>query len=169
LPKPGATSSSRGSILLSHAPCGAASLRDPLLRGLAMSSTADPQPAVLVVDDQQYIRDMLGGVLRAQGIAALLAAGGAEAVALLQERGGEIGAAVVDLTLPGMDGYATVAALRAVKADLPCLLMAAGEVSEERFCASGAFGVLAKPFTPEDLYRAVLHLPGLTRQQAPDN
>jgi CheY-like chemotaxis protein len=124
-----------------------------------MSSTADPRPAVLVVDDQQYLRDMLGGVLRARGITTWLAAGGAEAVTILRDHSGEIGAALVAAAMPDLDGFATVAALRAVKADLPCLLMAAGDVSEVAFRASGAFGVLAKPFTPDDLYRAVVNLP----------
>jgi CheY-like chemotaxis protein len=128
---------------------------------MVMSSTADPRPAVLVVDDEQYIRDLLGAHLRAQGIAVWLAADGPEAVAILHEHGDEIGAAVVDVAMPDLNGYAAVAALRAVKADLPCLLIAAGEVSEAGFRASGAVGVLAKPFTPDDLYRAVLNLPGV--------
>jgi CheY-like chemotaxis protein len=123
-----------------------------------MSSADAPQLTVLIVDDERYIRDVLAAHLRGQGIAVWLAASGPEAVAILQERGGEIGAAVVDVAMPGLDGYATVAALRAVRADLPCLLIAAGEVSEAGFRASGAVGVLAKPFTPDDLYRAVLNL-----------
>jgi DNA-binding NtrC family response regulator len=125
---------------------------------MVMSSADAPRRTVLIVDDERYIRDVLAAHLRSRGLAALLAASGAEAVALLHERGDEIGAAVVDVAMPDQDGYATVAALLVVRADLPCLLIAAGEVSEAGFRASGAFGVLAKPFTPDDLYRAVLNL-----------
>ena len=68
---------------------------------------------VLVVDDDEDVRLFLCSVVSALGFAAFPAASGSEAVEVLHPHAAEIGAALVDLNMPGLSGCATVAALNA--------------------------------------------------------
>ncbi len=68
------------------------------------------RPRVLLVDDKQFFRDMLAPVLLAAGYEVSTAASGKEALSLL-ERGLRIHAAVTDIDMPEMDGYAFARAL----------------------------------------------------------
>jgi two-component system chemotaxis sensor kinase CheA len=68
------------------------------------------RPRVLLVDDKQFFRDMLGPVLLAAGYEVTTAASGREALALV-ERGLRIHAAITDIDMPEMDGYALARAL----------------------------------------------------------
>ncbi len=116
---------------------------------------------VLVVDDEPDIRRILYEALRAAGATVWVAPDGAEATTILRAHSDEINIALVDLRLPTMDGFATVAALRALQPGLPCLLVTGmAEVPEAAFIASGAVGVLPKPFSLDTLYRAVTNLAG---------
>ncbi|PPD43104.1 MAG: hybrid sensor histidine kinase/response regulator [Methylocystis sp.] len=68
------------------------------------------RPRILLVDDKQFFRDMLAPVLLAAGYEVSTAASGKEALALI-ERGLKIHAAVTDIDMPEMDGYALARAL----------------------------------------------------------
>jgi two-component system, chemotaxis family, sensor kinase CheA len=68
------------------------------------------RPRILLVDDKQFFRDMLAPVLLAAGYEVTTAASGREALALV-ERGLPIHAAVTDIDMPEMDGYALSRAL----------------------------------------------------------
>lgn len=69
------------------------------------------RPRILLVDDKQFFRDMLGPVLLAAGYEVTTASSGHEALALV-ERGLRIHAAVTDVDMPDMDGYAFARALQ---------------------------------------------------------
>ncbi|MBL1258753.1 hybrid sensor histidine kinase/response regulator [Methylocystis sp. Sn-Cys] len=83
------------------------------------------RPRVLLVDDKQFFRDMLAPVLLAAGYDVTTAASGREALALV-ERGLRIDAAVTDIDMPDMDGYALARALLQTpgRADLPIVALA---------------------------------------------
>jgi CheY-like chemotaxis protein len=113
--------------------------------------------AVLIVDDQEYVRQFTYVALRARGVRCWLAPNGEAAVAILKAHTDEIGAAIVDLKMPEMDGLATVAALRAVNPDLACLLVTGGAgLDETSFLASGAVGVISKPYIVDQLCSALV-------------
>jgi CheY-like chemotaxis protein len=118
---------------------------------------ANDGPAVLVVDDETAVRRTLGAMLRCHGYEPIPAKGGAEAVEVCRARAGELVGAVVDVRMPGMDGPATLDALRAVRPDLPCVFVSgdAGDYSVGELLARGASAVLAKPVRLEELGRAV--------------
>jgi len=119
--------------------------------------------AVLVVDDEDVVRRACQRMLRALGRPVLAAAGGQEAVEVLRAHRGEIGAAIVDLSMPGMDGLATLEALLALEPGLPVLLSSGFD--EQALLGRGAegraAGFLQKPYSLDDLRAAVARmLPG---------
>jgi CheY-like chemotaxis protein len=117
-----------------------------------MAQPAAP-PGVLVADDDPHVLAMLAAALPHHGLAALLAASGEEAVALLEARRAEVGLALLDVRMPGMDGPATLEALRAVEPSLRCWFMTGepGGYTAERLLALGAERVLLKPFAIHQL------------------
>jgi CheY-like chemotaxis protein len=112
------------------------------------SLPAPRPPSVLVIDDEPVILDILRRVLRANGYVVLTAAGGPAGVELLRHAPGSAGMALVDVRMPGLDGPATLAALRAIDPALPCCFMTgqAGDYDREALRAAGGDAVIAKPF-----------------------
>jgi two-component system alkaline phosphatase synthesis response regulator PhoP len=108
---------------------------------------------VLVIDDEQDIRLVAQVSLRAAGMTVVTAASGAVGVdAARRERPDAI---LLDVMMPGMDGYETFAALKA-DADLrgiPVVFLTAKNPSgtESRAHSAGAAGFIAKPFLPLEL------------------
>jgi CheY-like chemotaxis protein len=108
---------------------------------------------VLVIDDEQDIRLVAQVGLRAAGMTVVTAASGAAGVeAARQERPDAI---LLDVMMPGMDGYDTFAALKA-DADLraiPVVFLTAKNPGGPEALAhsAGAAGFIPKPFLPLEL------------------
>jgi len=68
-------------------------------------------PAVLLVDDAPFFRNMLAPVLKAAGYTVTSAASGADAIALVAA-GRRFDVVITDIEMPGMDGFALASALR---------------------------------------------------------
>ncbi len=103
--------------------------------------------AVLVVDDESAVRRTLAAMVAGLGYAALSAAGGAQAVEACRAGRVEIVAAVLDVRMPGLDGPATLDALRALDPALPCVFVTGdtGPYTADELLARGAAAVLSKP------------------------
>jgi CheY-like chemotaxis protein len=109
---------------------------------------------VLVIDDSELVREAAKLALEIAGMTAIAADGGESGVhaALAQPPD----AILLDVVMPGLDGPATLARLRADDrlAAIPvAFLTARGEDPQERaqLLAHGAVAVIAKPFTVPDL------------------
>ncbi len=79
--------------------------------------------AVLVVDDETPVRNLASAMLRRMGATPMAVCSGAEALQVFETHGEQIRLAIVDTTMPGMDGPATVAALRARRPGLAIVMM----------------------------------------------
>ncbi|MBV8756472.1 MAG: response regulator [Deltaproteobacteria bacterium] len=112
---------------------------------------------VLVVDDDALVRRSVASAIRSLGYDTVEAEGGAEAVDVYRERKADLRAVVLDMVMPGMNGRATLAAMRAVDADVPVLLMSGHTMNEEiqLLLDSGARGFLSKPYSVEALARSL--------------
>lgn len=101
---------------------------------------------LLVVDDEEDVRQMIGELLRHEGYQVTTVAGGVEALAAA--RGMSCALATVDLRMPGMDGKETIAALRRLDPSIALIVLSAFVTPEDdRVCRQlGAFAVLRKPF-----------------------
>jgi two-component system, OmpR family, response regulator len=111
-----------------------------------------PRPA-LVVEDDAGLRAYLTAILERQGYRVIAAASGEEALASL---GGEQAIlAVLDVGLPGMDGFAVAEHLAK---DVPVIVVTGDPLKAKMraFGRSTPLTILAKPVTPE-MFEAALH------------
>jgi two-component system CheB/CheR fusion protein len=108
---------------------------------------------VLVVDDEEMIRNFTRSALESLGYKVLLAADGREAVRVFQERSAEIGLILLDVAMPGMDGPATLARIRETGPNVRVLICSGfGDLDVEgRFAKNDIAGFLAKPYTVKQL------------------
>jgi two-component system cell cycle sensor histidine kinase/response regulator CckA len=75
---------------------------------------SDTGALVLVVDDEEPVRRLTAAMVARLGYRVLAASSGAEAAALMRERGREVACVLLDLTMPDMDGVATFEVIRRV-------------------------------------------------------
>jgi len=108
---------------------------------------------ILLVEDEDAIRELAGEVLAAAGFEVLTARDGREALDVAQGATGAIRLVVTDVVMPHMGGIELVAALASVLPDAAIVYMSGYSETvvrgEARF-AEGT-GFLQKPFTPQDL------------------
>jgi PAS domain S-box-containing protein len=112
---------------------------------------------ILVVDDEEAIRQLTRQTLETSGYRTLAASNGAEALVVLAEHTGEIDLVLTDMMMPVMDGAALAAELAQSHPDLAIIatsgLNANGGVA--RASLAGVHHFLPKPFTAETLVRTV--------------
>ncbi|HMH50385.1 MAG TPA: response regulator [Candidatus Acidoferrum sp.] len=136
--------------------------RKPSARGRSRGSA----PLILVVDDYADNREMYSAYLKFQGLDVVEAANGAEALERAFERPPDL--VVMDLSLPGIDGWQ---ATRALKADartknIPVIAVTGHALAgaPEQAAEAGCDGFLTKPCLPEDLLREIQRMLGHTAQ-----
>jgi DNA-binding NtrC family response regulator len=101
---------------------------------------------VLVIDDEAGVRELLKSILERAGLKVVLASDGQQALETFRTMSDSITLALIDLTMPGLDGREALAAMRAVKPDLRAVLMSG--YSPADIVNSDVHGFLQKPFTP---------------------
>jgi DNA-binding response OmpR family regulator/anti-sigma regulatory factor (Ser/Thr protein kinase) len=109
---------------------------------------------VLVVDDEEHIRELVAHYLRRQGMATLEAENGVQALGILNAH--RIDLVVLDIMMPGMDGWELCTEIRR-GGSLPVLMLTAkGETMQKvRGLRLGADDYMVKPFEPEELIARV--------------
>ncbi|MET0320619.1 MAG: response regulator transcription factor [Duganella sp.] len=107
---------------------------------------------ILVVEDDSVLSDGLGRVLTAHGMTVQVVGDGLQADTLLQRPDGAQ-MVVLDIGLPGLDGFEVVRRLRARGSRVPVLLLTARDAIEDRVrgLEIGADDYLVKPFATAEL------------------
>jgi CheY-like chemotaxis protein len=124
------------------------------LHGLARAGAA---AAVLVVEDEPAVRDLVVRILREDGYEVLAAEDGQHALGLLDGREGPPDLVVTDVLMPRMNGRQLGDALRQMHPGLPVLYMS-GDIGENivlRQLVPDDAPFLRKPFTPAQLLASV--------------
>jgi PAS domain S-box-containing protein len=112
---------------------------------------------ILIVDDEEMLRELLTEQLTEAGYAVCEACNGAEAIEVLKRLQAEqvrVDAVVLDMNMPKMDGARAFAEIRALFPRMP-ILIATGYAEDEmvqKVVESGANGVLVKPYDAEALF-----------------
>jgi two-component system OmpR family response regulator len=116
---------------------------------------------VLIVEDERKLAELLARGLREEGHAADIAGDGEKAVWMAQAARFDV--IVLDVMLPGLDGFEVCRRLRAQDVWTPVLMLTAREAVEDRVAGldAGADDYLAKPFAFDEL---LARLRALTRR-----
>jgi DNA-binding response OmpR family regulator len=119
---------------------------------------------VLVVDDDVNVRDVVCRYLEHGGYAVAVAGSGEEALRLAHERAPDL--VVLDLRLPGMDGFEVCRRLRQ-RGPVPVVMLTARGEEDDRIAGLqlGADDYVAKPFSPREL---VLRVGSVLRRVNPE-
>jgi PAS domain S-box-containing protein len=117
-------------------------------------ATAGPSRMLLVVDDDAAALRVAERVLQRDGYRVLTAPHGRAALEVYAERGPNIDAVVLDLTMPELSGWETLRELRQLNPHVTVLLMS-GYAQEPGASIDGAAGFLAKPYSADELRDAV--------------
>lgn len=122
---------------------------------LSLPAVEPALPTILVVDDELGYREGIRRVLTGRGYRARAVAAATEALELAA--GGEFPIVLVDLKMPGMDGFELIRRLRERQADTLCVVVSAFATIESAVQTTkmGAFDFVVKPFAPDDLMAVV--------------
>src|ERR1051326_5932016 len=122
-----------------------------------VASTIPGGSAVLVIDDEDFVRNIAQEVLSRQGMRVMTADNGKSGVEIFQEHKRLISVIVLDLQMPVMGGEETLAELRKINPDVPIILSSGFDETEarRRFAARKPAGFLQKPYSGQRLVNAV--------------
>ena len=106
---------------------------------------------ILIVDDEEVLRDVLDAVLRREGFDVVSASSGEEALSLLD--GEEIDLVILDIMLPGISGIDTLRSIRISNPHLPVIIITAfssidGAIEAMKY---GAYHYIPKPFKNDEV------------------
>ncbi len=109
------------------------------------------QGTILVIDDEEIMREILETLLTREGYCVRLAASGPEGLEVV--RSTPIDAVIVDVMMPGMDGLQVLDAIRDIDDELPVLMITAFASMETAVTAmkKGAFDYITKPFKNDEV------------------
>ncbi|OBI89044.1 response regulator transcription factor [Mycobacterium asiaticum] len=142
---------------------------------MTLSNTADttkPEARVLVVDDEANIVELLSVSLKFQGFEVLTAANGAQALDRARESRPD--AVILDVMMPGMDGFGVLRRMRADGIDAPALFLTARDSLQDKIAGLtlGGDDYVTKPFSLEEVVarlRVILRRAGKGSSNEPRN
>ncbi len=125
------------------------------------------RPALLLVDDDPTLLSVLARRMAREGFEVQTASSGMQALTMLEQRWPTI--LIVDLMMPGMDGFELCARVKRI-ADLPIIVLSAVDASEAKVRALEDYAedYITKPFDPDELVarvQRVLRRSGTKRSQ----
>lgn len=145
------------------------SMRTEQSRQLATAApTSSRKYGILVVDDDDGARNVLGAWMRHQGYSVWLADGGHQAIGLITRHGDAIDIVFMDVNLPDQDGPVTLASLRALNPRIRCCFMSAdtGAYTEDQLRGMSDAALLRKPFRLSQIPSTIVELAALEDRPA---
>lgn len=153
------TTEGRGSEIQVVLPALPAHLKPAVAaRDLDLDDGSELRGRVMVVDDEETVREVARTMLEVVGLEVVLARDGLEALEFFELRPDDVDLILMDLTMPRMGGAEAAEAIRAIRPDVPIILStgyldAAGAVAER-----ADLPLLKKPYRRDQLYRRVKEL-----------
>src|SRR6266446_1243035 len=111
---------------------------------------------ILIVDDEEVLRDVLEAVLRREDFDVVMASSGEQALSILDDDDA-VDLVILDIMLPGISGIDTLRALRIANPNLPVIVITADSSIDGAIEAMkhGAFHYIPKPFKNEEVILTV--------------
>jgi two-component system cell cycle sensor histidine kinase/response regulator CckA len=119
----------------------------------ASSAPERRRATVLIVDDEEAVRDMVGEVLEHEGMSVVRAEDGTRGVALFREMQDRVDVVLLDLSMPGLSGEETYKRLVKIDPSVRVILSSGYDRDEAkgRFGTGRPAGFIQKPYRPEQL------------------
>jgi DNA-binding response OmpR family regulator len=114
----------------------------------------------MLVEDEEAVRALVERLLRKAGYEVLVAADGARALELESRADGRIDLLLTDVVMPGMSGIELAREIRARRPGTRVLLISGYTEESVGTSGPGAFDLLAKPFTENELLTRVRSILG---------
>jgi two-component system cell cycle sensor histidine kinase/response regulator CckA len=137
----------------------AAEAESPALAHAKHPGSADltGEGTILLVEDEEGLRQLNARGLASRGYTVLEAANGVEAIAVLERHDGKVDLVVSDVVMPEMDGPTLLQELRRRDPTLKIIFVSgyAEDAFQKHLPADGQFAFLAKPFTLKQLVNEV--------------
>jgi two-component system OmpR family response regulator len=139
---------------------------------MAANDAVNPEARLLVVDDEPNIVELLSASLRYAGFEVDTASSGPEAVRIARSVNPDL--LVLDVMMPGMDGFDVVQRLRAEGVRVPVLFLTARDSTEDKISGLtlGGDDYVTKPFSLEEVIariRAILRRFDVERANSPNS
>jgi CheY-like chemotaxis protein len=141
-------------------PAAAQQEPEPVQPAVAPSAASPARRAadvILLIDDEEAVREAVTDILEMTGVHVLAAADGQAGLALYRENRAAVRLVLLDLSMPGMSGEETFRQLRALDSEVRIILSSGydeGEVSA-RFAGQGLTGFVQKPYDVARLTAAI--------------
>ncbi|KAA3658414.1 MAG: PAS domain-containing sensor histidine kinase, partial [Chloroflexi bacterium] len=121
------------------------------------SAAAGTQGCILVIDDEESVREAVSDILIGEGLEVITAANGEEGLALYVEHQAEIQLVLLDLSMPGLSGAETAVKLQQMNPDVLILLSSGYHQSEvaHKFTNLKVAGFLQKPYDATRLVKTI--------------
>ncbi|MBU4331317.1 MAG: response regulator [Acidobacteria bacterium] len=111
----------------------------------------EDKPLILIIDDEESMRDSCSLILAREKLATLTADNGALGIRTAQESKPDL--CLIDLKIPGLSGFEVLDQIKAIDPHIICIVITGYATVESAVEAMrrGAYDFLPKPFTPEEL------------------
>src|SRR6185369_5932838 len=128
----------------------------PPAPSVCVMQTERARMRLLVVDDEDFVRDLLGEILEGEHCDVYLAASGSEALSAFREM--EFDGVFTDVGMPGMSGWELAREIRQINTRIPIAVITGwGEaVGSHEQKAAGVNWIVAKPFTADRIVELVM-------------
>jgi two-component system cell cycle sensor histidine kinase/response regulator CckA len=115
------------------------------------------EAGVLLIDDDEFVRDVARVMLERSGFRVLEARDGATGVQVLGARRDEVQLVLLDLSMPGISGAEALIRLRDVDASVPVVVLSGDseEEAREQLVGLATSGFVGKPFRMDTIVGAV--------------
>lgn len=125
------------------------------------------QPRVLVIDDEEFIRELYRDVFESRGMTVFAAQNGEEAVNVFRTLKHKPDIIIMDHRMPGKDGIETTRELLQMDPSVPIIFSSADETVRDEALGAGAVSFWAKPFPVGMLVNAMLDIVEARRKKSP--
>jgi len=122
---------------------------------------SDPTPqtaphTVMVIEDSAALRGLISDILHRQGFSVVTAENAPQARALIQQHAGDVSLVLLDVNLPGGNGFELLELIRK-RSKVPVFILSALRQQEQmlRGQALGAQAFIEKPFNPRELVQKI--------------
>ncbi|MBN2657967.1 MAG: response regulator [Spirochaetales bacterium] len=117
---------------------------------------------ILIVDDETMLRNMLEDILVSDNHSIISCGSGEEALDLYRKEGDRIDIVILDMVMPGLDGYETLSRLKSLSPSVKVLISSGYNMKKEfrKLKAAGALGFLKKPYKMNELRKQLRNILG---------